>query len=80
MIYTCLYYSWNFVIPYVLKCHISEKYQYINEDEPSHSTIKYDKPGFWRDNLPIDEANLWDEDLPTKIVRSWYCNFRIENN
>ena len=80
MTYTCLYCSWTFATPYTLKCHISEKHQYIDEDEPSHSTIKYDEPDLWSDNLLIDEVNFWNEDLPTKMIRSWYCNFRIENN
>ena len=43
MTYTCLHYSRTFATLYVLKYHISKKYQYIDEGEPSHSIIKYDK-------------------------------------
>ena len=44
MTYTCLHCYRTFATPYALKRHISEKHQYIDEDEPSHSTIKYDEP------------------------------------
>ena len=54
----------NLSTPYALKCHISDKYQYIDEDEgeTSHSNMPYEEPGLWDDDLPTEEPSLWDDD------------------
>jgi Zinc finger, C2H2 type len=68
MIYSCLHCSRTFATPYALKRHISDKHQYVNEEEgeSSRSNIPYEEPGLW-DDLPInysEDQGLWDEDLP----------------
>lgn len=74
MAYECLHCSRTFATPYALKRHISEKHQYIAEDEgeTSRSNIPYDEPGLWDEDLPIDDSSLWNEDLPIEdlTVRS----------
>jgi hypothetical protein len=74
MVYECLHCSRTFATPYALKRHISEKHQYIAEDEgeTSRSNIPYDELGLWDEDLPIDDSSLWDEDLPIEdpTVRS----------
>ena len=45
MTYDYIHCSRTFATPYALKRHISAKYQYIDEGEPSHSNIPYDEPG-----------------------------------
>jgi len=65
MIYKCEHCSRTFATPYALKRHISDKHQYIAEDEgeTSHSNIP---SGIWDNDLPIKESGLWDDDLPTE--------------
>lgn len=74
MTYKCLHCSRTFATPYALKRHISDKHQYIAEDEgeTSHLNIPYDEPGLWDEDLPIDDPSLWEEDLPfeDQMVRS----------
>jgi len=68
MVYNCLHCSRTFATPYTLKRHISDKHQYIVEDEgeTSRLNIPYDEPGLWDDDLPVNEPGLWDGDLPTE--------------
>ena len=68
MVYKCLHCSQTFATPYALKRHISDKHQYIAEDEgkTSRLNIPYEEPGLWDDDLPIEEPSLWDDDLPTE--------------
>ena len=67
--YSCLHCSRTFATPYALKRHISNKHQYISEEEgeSSRANIPYVEPaGLWDDDLPMDYAEdqgLWDEDL-----------------
>ena len=68
MIYKCEHCSRTFATPYALKGHISDKHQYIAEDKgkTSRSNVPYyEEPGLWGD-LPIEEPDLWDDDLPTE--------------
>jgi hypothetical protein len=64
----------NLCNPYALKCHISDKHQYIAEDEGeiSRSNIPYDELGLWDEDLPTEEPSFWDEDFSTEdqMVRS----------
>lgn len=79
MTYKCSHCSRTFATPYALKRHISDKHQYIAEDEGETSRsniIPYDDPSLWDDDLPIEEAGLWEDDLPTEdqivsLVSSW---------
>jgi len=68
MVYNCLHCSRTFATPYALKRHISDKHQYIAEDEgeTSRLNIPYDEPGLWDYDLPVNEPGLWDGDLPTE--------------
>lgn len=74
MTYKCLHCYRTFATPYALKRHISDKHQYIADDEgeTSRSNIPYEEPGLWDDDLPIEEPGLFDDDLPTgdQIVSS----------
>jgi len=74
MTYKCLHCSRTFATPYALKRHISDKHQYIAEDEgeTSRSNIPYNEPGLWDEDLPTEEPSFWDEGLPTEdqMVRS----------
>ena len=65
MIYKCEHCSQTFATPYALKRHISDKYQYIAEDEGETSRLNI-LSGIWDNNLPIKESDLWDDDLPTE--------------
>lgn len=66
MTYSCLHCSRTFATPYALKRHISDKHQYISEEEgeSSHSNMPYEEPGLWDDDLPTEDQGLWDDDLP----------------
>ena len=66
--YSCLHCSRTFATPYALKRHISNKHQYISEEEgeSSRANIPYVEPGLQDNDLPMDYAEdqgLWDEDL-----------------
>src|SRR5436190_23551383 len=51
--YQCLHCSRTFSTPFGLKCHISDRHQYIaDEGESSQSNL-----------LPYEEPGLWDEDF-----------------
>ena len=53
MTFKCLHYFCTFATPYVLKCYISEKYQYnTNKDEEEA----------FQSNIPYKELSLWDEE------------------
>jgi len=56
MTYNCLHCSRTFATPYGLKRHISDKHQYINEEEgeTSHSELPYEEPGLWDDDFIMD--------------------------
>ena len=65
--FTCLYCDRTFASPYGLKCHISEKYQYDNneiEDERAPFQTKVvEEPGLWDDEgtpFQINIDGLWD--------------------
>ena len=65
--FTCLYCDRTFASPYGLKCHISEKYQYDNneiEDEGAPFQTKVvEEPGLWDDEGTPFQMNidgLWD--------------------
>jgi hypothetical protein len=68
MTYECQHCFRTFASPYALKRHISDKHQYIAEDEGEtfRSNIPYEEPGLWDDDLPVEEPGLWDDDLPTE--------------
>jgi Zinc finger, C2H2 type len=74
MTYKCLHCSRTFATPYALKRHISDKHQYIAEDEgeTSRSNIPYDELSLWDEDLPTEEPSFWDEDFSTEdqMVRS----------
>jgi hypothetical protein len=74
MTYKCLHCSRTFATPYALKRHISDKHQYIAEDEgeTSRSNIPYNELGLWDEDLPTEEPSFWDEGLLTEnqMVRS----------
>ena len=74
MTYKCLHCSRTFATPYALKRHISDKHQYITEDESeiSRSNIPYDELSLWDEDLPTEEPSFWDEDFSTEdqMVRS----------
>ena len=79
--YQCLYCTVTFSTPYALKRHISEKHNYIEEDngETSQSKITYEKePGLWDDDIPIDEPGLWDDDIPIDEADGWDDDIPIE--
>ena len=63
MTYQCSHCSRTFLTPYALKRHVSDKHQYIIEDEvePSGSKLPYEEPGLWDEDLPTEE-HLWDDD------------------
>jgi Zinc finger, C2H2 type len=64
MSYECRHCSRTFATPYALKRHISDKHEF--EGETSRSNVPYyEEPGLWGD-LPIEEPDLWDDDLPTE--------------
>ena len=53
MTFKCLHYFCTFATPYVLKRHISEKYQYnTNKDEEEA----------FQSNIPYEKLSLWDEE------------------
>ena len=71
MVYECQHCFRTFATPYALKRHISNKYQYIAEDEGETSQPKtIDKeneedPNLWDDDefLPtIEETDIWGDD------------------
>jgi len=68
MTYQCIHCSRTFSSPYSLKRHISDKHQYISDDEGEASysnRLPYEESDLWDDNLPTDD-DIWDDDLPTE--------------
>ena len=69
MTYLCSYCDRTFSTSLALKRHISDKHQYIDEEEgaTSQSRMLYEEePGLWDDDFPTEETGLWDDDQPTK--------------
>ena len=75
MTYKCSYCSCTFSSTYALKRHISDKHQYIDEDEEVtfQSNMPHEEPDLWDDDdkevskVPYhEESGLWDDDLSMK--------------